>query len=68
MDSNKLDLLANILMGLAVLLCLVTGVTRLSGMYYLMGFQSITLFIGGIAVMLVAIFLKLQGLSLRPPA
>jgi hypothetical protein len=45
---------------LGVAICLVTGVLRLSGQPVVFGFEAITLFIGGIALMVMACLAKLQ--------
>jgi len=48
---------------LGVLICLVTGVFRLAGNYYVFGFEAQTLFIGGIALMVMACLAKLHEAS-----
>ena len=45
---------------LGITLCLVTGIMRLSGHAIVFGFEAITLFIGGIALMVMACLAKLQ--------
>ena len=45
------------ILGLAF--CLVTGLTRLSGNYYVIGFEASTLFVGGIALMVAACLARL---------
>ena len=45
---------------LGITICLVTGVMRLSGQAVVFGFEAITLFIGGIALMVMACLAKLQ--------
>lgn len=42
------------------LLCLITGLVRVSGQHYLAGYQSTTLFTAGMALMVFAVFLKLE--------
>lgn len=42
------------------LLCLLTGVLRISGQHYFAGYQSTTLFTAGMAAMVFAIFLHLE--------
>jgi len=45
---------------LGVLVCLVAGVFRLAGNFYVFGFEAQTLFIGGIALMGMACLAKLH--------
>ena len=47
---------------LGVLVCLVAGGARVAGAYYLMGFELMTLFIGGMGLMLGACLAKLHRL------
>ncbi len=48
------------LAGLA--LCLVAGVARLAGSYYVGGYEAMTLLLGGMAIMVFACLAKLQQL------
>ncbi len=53
--------LAGRLSGIAgALLCLVAGLTRIAGMYYLAGFQTTTLFTAGIGFMVFACMVRLE--------
>jgi type IV secretory pathway VirB2 component (pilin) len=61
--NKLLDFTGNIAAVLGILICLVAGVTRLTGSYYVLGHDVITLFIGGIALMVMACLAKLQRLS-----
>lgn len=45
--------------------CLVAGVARVLGHSYVAGFESMTLFIGGMALMLLGVLLKLESLPLE---
>ena len=45
---------------LGVLICLVAGGARVAGAYYLMGFELMTLFTGGMGLMLMACLAKLH--------
>ena len=45
---------------LGVLLCLVAGGARVAGAFYLMGFELMTLFIGGMGLMLGGCLAKLH--------
>ena len=58
-----LDTLGNIVGVAGVLLTLVAGASRLMGSYHLLGFESVTLFIGGIALMVMACLIKLHQLT-----
>lgn len=46
---------------LGIAICLVTGVMRLGGQAVVFGFEAITLFIGGIALMVMACLAKLYA-------
>ncbi len=48
-----------------VLLCLVAGITRLLGSYYLGAFQLASLMQAGVAIVVFACFLLLLGISGR---
>ena len=61
--DKLLDFAGNIAAALGILICLVAGVTRLTGSYYVLGYEAITLFIGGIALMVMACLTKLHRLS-----
>jgi type IV secretory pathway VirB2 component (pilin) len=50
----------NIAAILGIALCLITGLMRLGGQLTIFGFESITLFIGGIALMVMACLAKLH--------
>jgi len=45
------------------LICLVAGLTRVAGMFYVAGFQSTTLFNVGIGLMVFACMLRLEALG-----
>jgi type IV secretory pathway VirB2 component (pilin) len=55
-------IVGNIAGGLGILICLVAGLARLAGSFYLFKFEVVTLFIGGIALMVMACLVKLQQL------
>ena len=46
-----------------ILICLVAGASRISGSYHLVGFETVTLFIVGIAIMLTATLDKLHRIE-----
>jgi len=48
-----------------MLVCLIAGVSRVMGSYYLMGFQANTLFSVGISFLVLAILLKVETLIQR---
>ena len=50
---------------LGILLCTISGVTRLSGAYHLAGYEATTLFSVGIGLMVFACLAKLEALSRR---
>lgn len=52
---------ANLSALVGALVCLVAGVARLTGHSYLLGFESMTLFTGGMALMLFGALLKLES-------
>lgn len=58
-----IDLAGNIVGVSGVLVCLVAGVSRLLGAYFLLGFPTVTLFTGGTALMVMACLAKLHHLS-----
>jgi len=62
--QNFYGLVANIAAIVGTLICLVAGLMRIGGNPYVAGFESITLFTGGMAVMLFAVLLKLQAIHL----
>lgn len=45
---------------IGILLCLIAGLSRLAGHYYLAGFESLTLLNGGMAFMVLGILLKVE--------
>jgi hypothetical protein len=61
--AKLLEIIANGSGLLGVLICLVAGVTRILGSYHVLGFEAITLFIGGIALMVMACLIKLHQLT-----
>ncbi len=61
--EKGLDLIGNIVGAAGVLVTLVAGVSRLSGSYHLLGFELVTLFTGGIALMVMACLVKLHQLT-----
>lgn len=58
--QKTLEIVATIAGILGVLVCLAAGVTRISGNFYLAGFEAMTLFSGGMGLMLFAVLAKLE--------
>ena len=56
---NKLDKLSIFLAGFGILLCLASGLVRLSGQFYMLGFESMTVFNAGTTIMIAACLAKL---------
>ena len=50
---------------LGVILCVASGLTRMSGSFYLGGYAATTLFMAGIGLMVFACLLKLEALAAR---
>jgi len=63
--GNLLGIIGNSAALLGILICLVAGASRILGSFYLFGFGVGTLFIGGIALMVMACLVKLQQLTAR---
>lgn len=63
--EQKIALAANLVGVLGALLCFVTGLARVTGNYYLAGFEAMTIFSGGIGLMVFGIFLKTDLLLRR---
>jgi len=61
--DNSLVLLGRIAGVLGMLLCLISGISRLSGLHWLGGFETVTLLQGGIAGMVLGCFFLLLALS-----
>lgn len=62
---NLLKIASDVVAVLAILICLAAGLVRLSGSYYLAGYEVLTLFNAGMAVMIFACLLKLKLLQLK---
>lgn len=58
--QNLLDRLSLACGTVGALLCLASGISRLTGAFLLGGFEASTLFLGGTGLMVFAILLKLQ--------
>ena len=62
--DKLLGLIGNIAALLGILICLIAGFNRLIGSYHLLGYEDMTLFIGGIGIMVAACLAKLYQFSL----
>jgi type IV secretory pathway VirB2 component (pilin) len=58
--QQLLSLTGNIAAILGILLCTVSGLARVSGLYYMAGYQSTTIFIVGTGLMVFACLAKLE--------
>ncbi len=61
--DNMLGIVGNIAGALGILVCAVAGIFRLSGSFYVFGYEAQTLFIGGIALMVMACLAKLHQIA-----
>ena len=61
--DNILGIVGNIAGALGILVCAVAGIFRLSGSFYVFGYEAQTLFIGGIALMVMACLAKLHQIA-----
>jgi len=48
---------------LGMLICLIAGLTKLTGSYYLLGYEAMTLFMVGIGLIATGCLAKLEALS-----
>jgi len=60
---NILTVISNISGILGVLFCLIAVAIRMIGMYYVAGFEALTLFNGGVAMMVFSCLAKLHLLQ-----
>ncbi len=61
MNNDVLAMLANVIAALGILVCAVAGVGRLFGSYHVLGYEAMTLFIGGISLMVFSGLIKLHS-------
>lgn len=59
--ENMLTRVGFVIGFIGLVLCLVSGVSRVAGSFYLFGYQSITILFAGIAMMVAACMFKLYG-------
>ena len=62
--NKLLELLGNVIGATGIIVCALAGGSRLLGAYHLLGFETVTLFIGGIALMVMACLLKVHQLTI----
>ena len=60
-----LTLTGSIAAVLGIALCAISGLARVSGLFYLGGYQATTIFMVGIGMMVFACVVKLEALSAR---
>lgn len=58
--KNGLGILGNVAGVLGVVVCLAAGLARIAGQYHLGGFEAMTLFNGGVGLMVAACLAKLH--------
>jgi hypothetical protein len=63
--GKTLEILGSVVGVIGILVCLISGLARVSGSHWLFGFETLTLFIGGVGVMMAACLAKLQALALQ---
>jgi hypothetical protein len=61
--KRNLERLGNAAAAAGLLLCLASGAGRVLGAYYIAGFEAMTLYTGGMGLMLAACLQKLHVLS-----
>jgi len=60
MNNDLLEVFANTIAVIGILVCAVAGAGRLFGSYYVFGYEAMTLFIGGISLMVFSGLIKLH--------
>lgn len=63
--QKLIEVAGNIAGVIGLLVCLVSGGTRVMGQFYLLGYEAMTLFVGGIGLMVAACLAKLHLLATR---
>lgn len=63
--NRFLELGGNLIAILGVVLCLAAGVARIGGLFYVAGFEAMTLFNAGMALMLASLLAKVHVLGAR---
>ena len=62
---KHLALVGSILGVLGMLICLISGLARIAGFYYLADYQAITVFNMGVGLMVFACLVKLENAATR---
>lgn len=65
MNKDFLGIVANMVAAIGVVVCAVAGFTRLLGSYHVLGYEAMTLFLGGISLMVFATLIKLHIVESR---
>ena len=63
--EKMINTIGTILGIFGILVCVLAALSRVVGNHYVLGFESITLFIGGISVIVAACLAKLHSVSLQ---
>ena len=63
--NKTLEILGSIVGAVGILICLVAGLNRLTVGYYIMGHETVTYFIVGMALMVMGCLAFLQSVALR---
>lgn len=61
--GKLIETAGNIAALLGILLCAVSGIARVAGYFHVVGFESMTMFVGGIGLMVAACLAKLQAMA-----
>ena len=60
-----IEIAGNVAGVVGLLVCLISGGTRVMGQFYLLGYEAMTLFVGGIGLMVAGCLAKTHLLSRR---
>lgn len=60
MNKDFLGTVATVVAAIGVVICAVSGSARLLGSYHVLGYEAMTLFIGGISLMVFSTLIKLH--------
>ena len=63
--KKYIELVGNVTAIIGIIICVAAGLVRLSGNYFVFGFETQTLFLGSIAIMVFACLAKLHVLSVN---
>ena len=62
---KNLVLVGSIAGGLGATICLIAGLSRVAGFYYVAGYQSTTIFMAGMGLMVFSCLVKLESIPGR---